>query len=340
MEVKNAFSPGGPAYVSPPDGASTMNISSTPPEPGRNLLNPHLPGTRAFTERVNAWEPPNPLTTKASENYMYDVGAVAPIAYHGTPHKFDKFDVSKIGTGQGAQSYGHGLYFAENPKVAGEYMQQLAPKKTTIRVPGEKPIIGELTLNKNEREAARTLRGYGGDYEQAINAATMMEKYPGVDPYIDPTKIRKTLNEWKSKGATLEVETPGKTLKVDIKPSADKFLDWDKPLSEQPKSVVDQLRKAGLIDKEGYVGSLSGAKHIDDITGDDLHAIIKEQYANNYGDKRLLSVKGKNADEAVSKYLNDLGIPGIRYLDQGSRGAGKGTYNYVVFSDKDVEILK
>jgi hypothetical protein len=78
-------------------------------------------------------------------------------AYHGTPHKFDKFDVSKVGTGQGAASYGHGLYFAENPKVAGEYMQQLAPKKTTIRISGEKPVIGELTLNKNEREAARTL---------------------------------------------------------------------------------------------------------------------------------------------------------------------------------------
>jgi len=80
MEVKNAFSPGGPAYMSPPDGATDVrSISPTPPEPGRNLMNPHLPGTRAFTERVNAWEPPNPLTTKASENYMYDVGAVAPV---------------------------------------------------------------------------------------------------------------------------------------------------------------------------------------------------------------------------------------------------------------------
>ena len=35
-------------------------------------------------------------------------------AYHGSPHDFDKFDLSKIGTGEGAQAYGHGLYFAEN----------------------------------------------------------------------------------------------------------------------------------------------------------------------------------------------------------------------------------
>jgi hypothetical protein len=30
------------------------------------------------------------------------------VAYHGTPHEFDQFDMSKIGTGEGAQAYGHG----------------------------------------------------------------------------------------------------------------------------------------------------------------------------------------------------------------------------------------
>ena len=40
------------------------------------------------------------------------------IVWHGSPHKFDKFDSSKIGTGEGAQAYGHGVYFAESPDVA------------------------------------------------------------------------------------------------------------------------------------------------------------------------------------------------------------------------------
>jgi hypothetical protein len=47
-------------------------------------------------------------------------------AYHGSPHKFDKFDSTKIGTGEGAQAYGHGLYFAEDPKVAGSYARTLS----------------------------------------------------------------------------------------------------------------------------------------------------------------------------------------------------------------------
>ena len=45
--------------------------------------------------------------------------------YHGTPHSFDKFDMSKIGTGEGAQAYGHGLYFAESPAVAKDYKTKL-----------------------------------------------------------------------------------------------------------------------------------------------------------------------------------------------------------------------
>src|SRR6185437_12102253 len=42
-------------------------------------------------------------------------------AYHGSPHDFDRFDLDKVGTGEGAQSYGHGLYFAENPAVGTSY---------------------------------------------------------------------------------------------------------------------------------------------------------------------------------------------------------------------------
>ena len=42
-----------------------------------------------------------------------DLGALSKIkAYHGSPHKFDIFDSSKLGTGVGAQNFGHGLYFA------------------------------------------------------------------------------------------------------------------------------------------------------------------------------------------------------------------------------------
>src|SRR5580765_7610443 len=49
-------------------------------------------------------------------------------AFHGSPHSFDRFDLSKIGTGEGAQAYGHGLYFAENEGVAKGYRDALTPR--------------------------------------------------------------------------------------------------------------------------------------------------------------------------------------------------------------------
>jgi hypothetical protein len=54
------------------------------------------------------------------------------IVWHGSPHKFDKFDSSKIGTGEGAQAYGHGLYFAEAPDVAKSYIPANSQAQETI----------------------------------------------------------------------------------------------------------------------------------------------------------------------------------------------------------------
>ena len=48
-------------------------------------------------------------------------------ASHGSPHAFTKFLMSKLGTGEGNQAYGHGLYFGEgfDSPVAEKYRQAL-----------------------------------------------------------------------------------------------------------------------------------------------------------------------------------------------------------------------
>ena len=57
----------------------------------------------------------------------FDTGGLGMIkAYHGSPHAFDAFSDHAIGTGEGAQAYGHGLYFAEREGVAKEYKKKLA----------------------------------------------------------------------------------------------------------------------------------------------------------------------------------------------------------------------
>lgn len=47
-------------------------------------------------------------------------------AYHGSPHDFDKFSLSKIGSGEGSQVFGHGIYLSEHPDVARTYQRELA----------------------------------------------------------------------------------------------------------------------------------------------------------------------------------------------------------------------
>jgi len=46
--------------------------------------------------------------------------------WHGTPHEFDKFMLDKIGTGEGNQSFGWGLYFASKKEIAEHYRKTLS----------------------------------------------------------------------------------------------------------------------------------------------------------------------------------------------------------------------
>ena len=83
----------------------------------------------------------DPLPAAAAETAMTMMGGAGVVpaeanslrmgikAYHGSPHDFDRFDLSKIGTGEGAQVYGHGLYLAENPATAQAYRDALELRK-------------------------------------------------------------------------------------------------------------------------------------------------------------------------------------------------------------------
>lgn len=67
-------------------------------------------------------------------------------AFHGTPHKFDKFSLHHIGTGEGAQSYGWGLYFASKKEVAEGYREQLAGELITTNLK-----VGDFQVIRNDK---------------------------------------------------------------------------------------------------------------------------------------------------------------------------------------------
>lgn len=59
------------------------------------------------------------------------------MAFHGTPHKVDKFSLGKIGTGEGAQAYGYGLYFTDTASIAQNYRDTLSRKISGQPIEGE-----------------------------------------------------------------------------------------------------------------------------------------------------------------------------------------------------------
>src|SRR5215471_9850062 len=99
-------------------------------------------------------------------------------AYHGSPHQFERFDISKIGTGEGAQAYGHGLYFAENPKVAQSYRDVLSGG---TRIPGAPTGRSAYTVGGVEVPqgmSGHTALDTAGDIDMLLG---LMHSYPSSD---------------------------------------------------------------------------------------------------------------------------------------------------------------
>lgn len=222
-------------------------------------------------------------------------GQAGAIVYHGSPHKFDKFDSSKIGTGEGAQAYGHGLYVAQSPGVAKQYQRQLAgiPDDEAARLIKQAGITPEHL-------------GSVAGADDVLNFAWHMK-----DRIVKTGDSPKEAASWVFDNANWAKE-PGNFYKIDLPDNAiAKMLDWDKPISQQPGAVQNAARDLGLPAS---------------ATGKDIYNAL----ANRARGKNAGATLGA-AQAAASGDLLGLGVPGVRYLDGVSRAAGEGTSNYVVF---------
>jgi hypothetical protein len=241
------------------------------------------------------------------------------IVWHGSPHKFDKFDASKIGTGEGAQAYGHGLYLADAKEVAEGYKKTLAADGFLTKS-GEVFDPSQLQ-HLNVRVLARK-----GDLDGAINSARAISESDAPGARFAATDLQ-TLEAIKNSGGLKKNE--GQLYKVDLPDEhIAKMLDWDKPLSQQPEAanILAGLAKSKNPRMAQYWQESAG---LDDAGKTALRKKLGINVfdAIDTGGAAYQSLGQRNVENALSK----AGIPGIRYLDGGSRGAGVGSSNYVVF---------
>lgn len=279
--------------------------------------------------------------------------------YHGSPHEFEAFDIGKAGTGEGAQSYGFGHYFAENPDVSETYTQagKMRPMPYKYSVNGKEvsaDAVGTYDNAATTETAAAFRMHKANDARDVAIAAQERRVASAKGEDVDPAFDKEVLEILKS-GDIQPIEPPkGNMYKARILRRPEEFLDWDAKIEDQSPEVKKVLTELGYEVNPA-------AEDYDLITGRDIY-------------RRMHSFD--QTPEQGSKKFGEAGIAGIKYLDQFSREAEKlkghivetkakidtltgearataeaniveweklltePTRNFVVFRDSDIEILE
>jgi hypothetical protein len=121
-------------------------------------------------------------------------------AYHGSPHNFDRFDGSRVGTGETGKLQGKGLYFSDSQDVGKYYRDEVGGQngrlyEVDIAAPSDdflhmgKPLseqgqrvkdalASRLTLGDVTPEFKKTAKGYS----LVGNAAGRVSRFGSVEP--------------------------------------------------------------------------------------------------------------------------------------------------------------
>jgi hypothetical protein len=268
-----------------------------------------------------------------------------------------------IGTGEGAQAYGHGLYMAESRVVGSDYADVLAsPRNRVADRRGvyiePSPMGGGKYMLATKSEVGQP-RGMASDATQFIypdkefaNLASAMkfarqkgllarDERPRLTAIGEDRKyvpVSKAADVVDPEYTQFIASDPGYLYKVDLPdPVIARMLDWDKPLSQQTKAVRNYFEpltaKRRAVEAQAADpkwGDLAGPLNYDPTGGELL------QLLGNVDRMDAAAVlSGGTGGAQTAALLRSAGIPGVRYLDASSRGVGQGTSNFVVFPGEE-----
>jgi hypothetical protein len=265
---------------------------------------------------------------KASEENLPEGVRLQVDAWHGSPYQFDKFSLEKIGTGEGAQAFGWGLYFSDLEGVGRGYAESLSDRVYLVDgievVPDKNDdteffqTVGQVARNGFNVTKERALSGEYYSEKAGERILKNLEKLEGKDVKIKPTRnlYKVSLHQ-------------GKT------PSEYTWLEWDNEVpDEQINKIVKSLIKEG---KSVTINRIDGVGRMLKLSSKDANLRFK-----NGGEVYNALKNELGSDKAASLFLLENGIDGIKYpAESMSRGATSDTargFNYVVFDESAISI--
>ncbi|RKZ15009.1 hypothetical protein DRQ53_10160 [bacterium] len=235
-------------------------------------------------EDVGEWVVFSPTQVKSATGNRGTFDAKNPdirfsvTGFHGSPHEFEKFDTEKMGSGEGFQAFGWGVYIASRQGVAQHYKEMAGdleatvtfPDGTTARADGDdgSVMFDKLARIAGEESAERIAWAFESELDwpralahledQAMDAEAEAsdedgDRYSNDDPDDSAGVLRDAAT---ALGAMIKdglKSSSGHGYEVLVKPDESEYLLWDKPLSEQSEHVqgaIASLPSDALVDLE------------------------------------------------------------------------------------------
>lgn len=278
-------------------------------------------------------------------------------AWHGSPHDFDTFDLGAIGTGEGNQVHGWGLYFAKDKKVSDLYRRELSlihdvDKGTLFKVdvPDTKEMIDEQqSLNILSKETKQNLNA-------AINALPEQEKEVFINEYTNSPLFnhyaKKEIDKLGSKFEQLDTEynllkdkyldkyIEGELNTITqrtINRLAEKYNIDLKALKENPDSIKDVKNQLDTMWFNAFTEyGMASKKYREIYWGkykEDFSTLLNDSGINGR-DFYLALSKALGGAKKASEHLNEYGVKGITYVGEQDGRC------YVVFDDKAIKVIE
>ena len=262
-------------------------------------------------------------------------------AYQGSPVAVTRINMDKIGSGEGAQMYGHGAYFTDKKEIAEWYRDVLQASSLTVMgqpIPSARGGVRDTAAIENTLQAMTQLSPLNcsriATYLSNKNSITEVLDYikdKGEDyrrcGYIDAANECDILYEavQREKIEVKQLNT-GAVMDVEI-PDSTELLHWDLKMPDQPPRVQEALLSMpeSVLERVAGIGGVAMRRGVESgawryATGENIYNSLHNAYSNGLSDDELKDgIRDSFAWRHASIILESAGIKGVQYLDGASR---------------------